>query len=522
MTDPDSDLRAVLLEAHARPSRYGDWDDVMRRTKHRIVPRWLFTRAVPAGACAVGALLLTVLFTRLAAEKPQQTAQDPFRVSLFDRGQSNSEARQGAAQGDDSGILPATVRHLSRRNDLGSATRDFYAGKTANGDFCLIEDIGGNLSSLCRPASSLAVQGVAVTLDSDRPDLVVAHVGLVSDAVTRARVVGGAESAIANNSYVLRGTTYKDEVEVFEPATGWRSVVTPSSVRFSVFEHTAAEPRFAVTQQPWVTKGRLVPTSLRIAGTLSRTVVYSARSESGEFCLVVDLPTGDPTVQCRALEVVGLASGLPISVELPGTNAGYLVAALVPDNVKRATIDGREVPVVDNAVVGRSTRREAIEVLGRSQWIRLTDAPFPRLSILARPRQSQDELPNVFKREQASDFPVDLASTRLAYRRDDVKLWVGRVSDGRLTLAYATPFAQGSTFESDSADLRRRGWLDAGIGLASGEGSYAAGIVPDGVSAVRLGALSAPAENNVFFLEVPASQKGTLEFLTEDGWVPAR
>lgn len=169
MTDRDPDLQATLLEATPRPQRTGDWADVARRAHRWHVPRWVATRAVPAGAIALAAAVLVVLFVRLGSDTPIPVASDTVRIGLLERPQTQAEALAG----EEPWVVAADLDPDSLRIAGTFVDTTFFVARNTKGDMCLIpEALQPSAGTTCRPPRQVVDWGgvpVSVNQPSANP-----------------------------------------------------------------------------------------------------------------------------------------------------------------------------------------------------------------------------------------------------------------------------------------------------------------------------------------------------------------
>ncbi len=141
--------------------------------------------------------------------------------------------------------------------------------------------------------------------------------------------------------------------------------------------------------------------------------------------------------------------------------------------------------------------------------------PEERLSILDRPQADTDALPAhlLAAPERPWAEGVDRTTIRLALVADDRRIWIGRgVDDGVFQFFFDSH--GGSISGGPRSVLTSHG---AAVGWSSNEyGSVVHGIVPDPVTAVRVGEIEAIVANNAFLADA-SSRDGPIVLTTPNG-----
>jgi hypothetical protein len=142
-------------------------------------------------------------------------------------------------------------------------------------------------------------------------------------------------------------------------------------------------------------------------------------------------------------------------------------------------------------------------------------APEERLSVLDRPQADTDALPPHLLAAPGRPWAarVDIATVRLALVADDRRIWVGRgVADEIFRFFFDSH--GGSISGGPRSVLISHG---AAVGWSSNDyGSFVHGIVPDPVTAVRVGEIEAIMANNAF-IAAATSRGGPIVLTSPNG-----
>ena len=367
MTDRDAELKTALFEAHERPHRTANWDDVLLRARRGRFPRWAATRLAPSFAVALVGALLVVLFIRVGDDPSTQPASD-FAIHLLNVPQTSEDNAHGTLGSPlPNGILPSSLRLMVR---LEHPRRTYFVGRTPDNAVCLLAVVGTLRGVSCTSAELMG--SIRVATISSELGTGVETVGLVDDRITQARIVGGEPVDVRDNVFALQGVN-TNSIEVLDSGI-WRqtNATTSASNAVALFSkpQTADDrlpPSFGSmlsgdpSLQPLAGNSRLAldqdGVKLWIGGDGSIACVFAAPAEHA----------------CGAWEQVALGGGLIFEPTIrtggavPGgsTWRHYLVG-IVQDGFDIATIGSRSTPI-RNGVFSFAARPIGTEVVIRGR-----------------------------------------------------------------------------------------------------------------------------------------------------------
>jgi hypothetical protein len=146
-----------------------------------------------------------------------------------------------------------------------------------------------------------------------------------------------------------------------------------------------------------------------------------------------------------------------------------------------------------------------------------------RVSVLERPAQSSDRLPDIVLQQPAAQRFDDPSDARLAFSDGERRYFVVPAVGGELCVIEVV--GEGDLASGTATCNPRRRLAESAIAFTfqerTGSDIRVVALAADGFSSVKVGATEAPVRDNVGVVSVPASDSLSLRLIAENGAVRA-